>query len=214
MVSIILCTYNRAALLPRAIESVLKQTYPDWELVVVDDGSNDTTRALIEHYKEKDERISYFFQVNAGLASARNTGMRLAVGDYLCFLDSDDEFAPAHLERRVKYLEKYPAVDFLHGGMKLIGPKKKQYVVNLIDPKKKIHLSECHVGGTFFFHRRVLRRVKSFNAIPFGEDFDFYQRVEKYFTMKKVHYPTYIYHVDVENRLCDVYTEKLLKKIG
>ncbi|MBI2429876.1 MAG: glycosyltransferase [Ignavibacteriales bacterium] len=198
-------------MLPRAINSVLKQSFPDWELIVIDDGSDDATRTLIDEYINKDGRITYFFQPNAGLASARNTGMQRASGDYLCFLDSDDELAPAHLERRVKYLEKYPSVDFLHGGMTLVGPKKKQYVVDLTDPKKKIHLSECHVGGTFFFHRKVLRRVKTFSAIPFGEDFDFYTRVEKYFTVRKVHYPTYIYHLDVENRLCDVYTEKLMK---
>ena len=211
MLSIILCTYNRAALLPRAIDSVLKQSFPFWELVLVDDGSTDSTKVLIEEYIKKEKRISYFFQPNAGLAGARNTGLQRARGDLLCFLDSDDELAPTHIERRVQYLEKYPTVDFLHGGMELIGPKKKQYVVDLTDRKKKIHLSECHVGGTFFFHRRVLRRVKTFNAIPFGEDFDFYTRVEKYFTVRKVRYPTYIYHLEAEDRLCDVYTEKMME---
>ena len=211
-VSIILCTYNRAALLPRAINSVLKQTYDNWELIVVDDGSKDKTRALVEEYSKKEERISYFHQFNAGLASARNTGMRLAIGDYLCFLDSDDEFAPLHLEERVRYLGRGRnwAVDFLHGGMKLIGSREKRYVVDLTDPSKKIHLSKCHVGGTFFFRRDVLKRVKTFKPIPFGEDFDFYTRVEKYFTVRKVHYPTYIYHLEAEDRLCDVYTEKLM----
>lgn len=212
LVSIILCTYNRATLLRRAINSALYQSFPDWELVVVDDGSTDSTRKLIAEYMKKEERISYFFQPNAGLASARNTGMQRAKGDLLCFLDSDDEFAPEHLERRVKYLEKYPTIDFLHGGMQLVGPKKKQYVVNLTDPSKKIHLSECHVGGTFFFRRKILRRVKTFNPIPFGEDFDFYTRAEKYFTVRKVRYPTYIYHLEAEGRLCDVYTEKLMKE--
>lgn len=213
-VSIILCTYNRAALLPRAIDSVLKQTYDNWELVVVDDGSKDNTRALVSKYMDADSRISYFHKWNSGLAEARNTGIRLAIGDYLCFLDSDDEFAPTHLETRVHYLdrERNWDVDFLHGGMKLIGPRAKQYVVDLTNPEKKIHLSKCHVGGTFFFHRRVLKRVKRFKPIPFGEDFDFYKRVEKYFTIKKVRFPTYIYHLDVENRLCDVYTKQLMKK--
>ncbi|MEW5798408.1 MAG: glycosyltransferase family A protein [Bacteroidota bacterium] len=212
-VSIILCTYNRAGLLPRAIDSVLQQTYDDWELVVVDDGSKDKTRALIDEYSTKDDRISYFHQLNAGLAHARNTGMQLAIGDYLCFLDSDDEFAPTHLEERVQYLERSRNwnVDFLHGGMKLIGPKEKRYVVDLTDPSKKIHLSKCHVGGTFFFRRDVLKRVKTFKPIPFGEDFDFYTRVEKYFTVRKVRYPTYIYHLEAEDRLCNVYTEKLME---
>ena len=212
LVSIILCTYNRAPLLPRAINSVLKQTYGNWELLIIDDGSKDITRSLVTRFMQKDERISYFFQPNAGLAEARNTGMRLAIGDFLCFLDSDDELAPEHLERRVSYLKRDWNVDFLHGGMKLIGPKKKHYVVDLRNPQRKIHLSKCHVGGTFFFRRNVLQHVKRFRAIPFGEDFDFYKRVEKYFTIKKVRFPTYLYHLETENRLCDVFTEELMKK--
>lgn len=211
-VSIILCTYNRAPLLPRAIDSVLKQTYGDWELVVIDDGSDDATRPLIDEYVQRDSRITYFFQPNAGLAAARNTGMQRAGGDYLCFLDSDDELAPAHLERRVAYFTKHPTIEFVHGGMTFVGPKQKQYVVDLTNPSKKIHLSKCHVGGTFFFRRKVLGRVGAFTPIPFGEDFDFYTRVERYFTVRKVRYPTYIYHLDAENRLCDVYTEKLMEE--
>ncbi len=212
MVSIILCTYNRAPLLPRAINSVLKQTYTDWELVIIDDGSTDGTRSLVENYRQQEKRISYFFQQNAGLAKARNAGIRRAAGEFLCFVDSDDELIAAHLEKRMKYLERHPEVDFLHGGMKLIGPKKKQYVVDLNNPKRKIHLSRCHVGGTFYFRRRVLRHVKTFRAIPFGEDFDFYKRAEKYFTIRKVGYPTYLYHLETENRLCDVFTEELMEK--
>ena len=112
----------------------------------------------------------------------------------------------------MKYLDRNRNVDFLHGGMKLIGPKKKHYVVDLNDPGKKIHLSKCHIGGTFFFRRKILRRVKRFRAIPFGEDFDFFKRVEKYFTVRKVRFPTYLYHLETENRLCDVFTEELIKK--
>lgn len=212
LVSIILCTYNRASLLSRAIDSVLKQTYPQWELIVIDDGSKDSTKQLVKSYRHKDARIRYFYQPNAGLAKARNAGMRRAAGDVICFVDSDDELAPTHLEQRVQYLQRHPSVDFLYGGMKLVGPRAKQYVVDLTNPARKIHLSKCHVGGTFFFRRKVLKRVKTFKPIPFGEDFDFYIRVKKYFTPRKVKFPTYLYHLDVENRLCAVFTSTLLKK--
>jgi len=212
MVSIILCTYNRAALLPKAIRSVLRQTTTQWELIVIDDGSTDDTASIVHHFQSKDKRILYHFQTNKGLAKGRNAGIHRSLGKFLCFIDSDDEFTPEHLELRILYFKNHPSIDFLHGGMKLVGPKKKQYVVDLTDTSKKIHLSKCHVGGTFFFRRTVLRFARTFRPIPFGEDFDFYQRVSFRCSIRKVRYPTYIYHLDSENRLCDIYTEKLLQE--
>jgi glycosyltransferase involved in cell wall biosynthesis len=208
-VSVILCTYNRAALLPRAIASVLRQTYADWELIIIDDGSTDSTRSVVRKLIQEENRIRYFYQKNKGLAGARNTGMQKATGDILTFLDSDDAYHPDHLRKRVRYLTQHADVDFLHGGMRLVGPKKKHYVVDLTDPAKKIHLRRCHVGGTFFFRRKIRNRVRTFSAIPFGEDFDFYRRVERRFVIRNVGFPTYIYHLDSENRLCDIFTEKL-----
>lgn len=211
MVSIILCTYNRASLLTNAIRSVQEQTYRDWELIIIDDGSTDKTKPLVRKFQSKDKRIIYHFQTNKGLAKARNEGIKQSTGDYLCFVDSDDELAPMHLETRLFCLSKNPSVDFLYGGMKLIGSKQQQYVVDMTDPSKKIHLSKCHVGGTFFFRRKVLRYVRTFQAMPFGEDFDFFRRAARRCSIKKVRYPTYIYHVDGEDRLCAQFTKKLLK---
>ena len=212
MVSIILCTYNRAALLPNAIRSVQLQSYQGWKLIIIDDGSTDNTREIVQKYQSKDKRIAYHFQQNKGLAEARNAGLRIAAGEYICFLDSDDELLPGHLEIRVKYLTVHSQIDFLHGGMKLIGPKSKQYVVDMTDTRKKIHLSKCHIGGTFFFRKTVLRKVKGFKPIPFGEDFDFYRRVERSFNVAKVSFPTYLYHLDSADRLCDIFTERYFKK--
>ena len=93
--SVIIPTYNRCALLPRAIDSVLNQTHPDWELVVVDDGSTDATREAVAAYQHP--KIRYVYQTNQQLSAARNTGMREASGRYFCFLDDDDVFQPNHL---------------------------------------------------------------------------------------------------------------------
>ena len=86
--SIIIPTYNRVAFLPKAIESVLAQTYPDWELIIVDDGSTDNTHEVVSLYT--DERITYIYQENAERSAARNNGIVHAKGEYVCFLDSDD----------------------------------------------------------------------------------------------------------------------------
>lgn len=94
--SIIIPTYNRAAFLPKAIESVLNQTYTDWELIIVDDGSTDNTREVVSQYN--DERITYIYQQNAERSAARNNGINHAKGDYVCFLDSDNVMLPNRLQ--------------------------------------------------------------------------------------------------------------------
>ncbi len=96
MISVILNTYNRAGLLPRAIESVLAQSHDDFELVVTDDGSTDRTPAVVAEFE--DRRVRYARQGNAGLSAARNFGVARSSGRYVTFLDDDDEALPGWLE--------------------------------------------------------------------------------------------------------------------
>ena len=110
LVSIILPTYNRADTIQRAIASVQAQTYADWELIVVDDGSTDETVALIEGC---DPRLKLIRQQNQGTAGARNTALRASTGAYIAFLDSDDEWLPHHLELCVGFLEAFPEEGFV-----------------------------------------------------------------------------------------------------
>jgi len=94
--SVIIPTYNRAEFLSKAIKSLLQQTYMNWELIVVDDGSTDNTRELVNGFE--DSRIHYIWQENSERAVARNNGIRLSKGEFICFLDSDDYFLENHLE--------------------------------------------------------------------------------------------------------------------
>ena len=94
--SIIIPTYNRASMLPIAIDSVINQTFILWELIIVDDGSTDNTKALVENYK--DNRIRYIYQHNQERSAARNNGIEISVGRYICFLDSDDYYMPDRLQ--------------------------------------------------------------------------------------------------------------------
>lgn len=106
-VSVIIPTYNRADLLPRAIESVLNQTFKDFELIVVDDGSTDNTKELVSDFQKKDNRIQYIWQENSGApAKPKNTGIKNSKGDYIAILDSDDEWLPEKLEKQLKLFEK------------------------------------------------------------------------------------------------------------
>lgn len=104
-VSVIIPTYNRAETLPRSIDSVLDQTLGDLELFVVDDASEDDTESVARGYD--DERVTYLrHETNRGGSAARNTGIDRATGDYVAFLDSDDEFYPTKLQRQVEALER------------------------------------------------------------------------------------------------------------
>lgn len=107
LVSVIIPAYNAAAYVKEAVDSAIAQTYPNKEVIVVDDGSTDGTRAVLEPYIKK-KAIVYLHQENRGLAGARNTGVRSARGEFVALLDSDDIFLPDKLERQVGYLVAHP----------------------------------------------------------------------------------------------------------
>jgi glycosyltransferase involved in cell wall biosynthesis len=96
--SIILPTYNRGYILERTIESVINQQFQDWELLIVDDGSKDNTSEIVNTYMIHEKRINYLYQENAERSAARNNGISKANGKFICFLDSDDQFEPNHLQ--------------------------------------------------------------------------------------------------------------------
>lgn len=107
IVSVIIPSYNRAATLPRAINSIFSQSIDNFEIIVVDDGSTDNTEEVIREYN--DDRIRYIpHETNRGQGAARNTCLRNARGEFISYLDSDDEFTPFHLEIAVKTLDSLP----------------------------------------------------------------------------------------------------------
>ena len=110
--SVIIPAYNSAATLARAIDSVRVQTYPAHEIIVVDDGSIDTTAAVARGYGNT---VRLFQQANAGVAAARNAGARVATGDWFGFLDADDWYTPDRLRLHADWIDEDPALDFLTG---------------------------------------------------------------------------------------------------
>lgn len=109
LVSIIIPVFDRVGVLPRAVESVLRQTWRDWELVICDDASRDDTAEIARTFAERDRRIHLLRQEeNLGAAVARNTAMESAKGKYVAFLDSDDEWMPEKLARQVQVMEGLP----------------------------------------------------------------------------------------------------------
>jgi len=106
LVSVIIPTYNRSGFLKQAVESVLNQTYRNLELLIIDDGSTDDTRPVIEQYARRDLRVRYLEQENAGVPAARNRGISSSRGDYLLFLDDDDMLLPYAVQKMLSFLKQ------------------------------------------------------------------------------------------------------------
>ena len=110
-VSVVIPTFNCAAYLPLAIDSVLKQSYKDLEILVVDDGSTDGTVDQISHYAK---HIRYLYQENEGASTARNRALEMSTGEYIAYLDADDVWYPQKLERQVEYLDRDTECGLVH----------------------------------------------------------------------------------------------------
>jgi glycosyltransferase involved in cell wall biosynthesis len=146
--SVIIPTYNNGSTLARAIESVLAQTHAAHEIIVIDDGSSDDTTEVVRKFAD---RIIYLRQANAGVSAARNRGMEAASGDWLAFVDADDEFTPERLVLHAAWIRDEPDLDFLLADQEMRNPEGKPM-------------------GTFIAHskagRKLLARYPHAERIP------------------------------------------------
>jgi len=136
LVSIIIPTYNQANYLKETLDSIIAQTYTNWEAIVVNDGSRDHTIEVMEDYGKKDKRIRTFSKENGGISSALNRGIEMAVGDYFCWLSSDDLFYDYKLELQInKFRELDDSYALIYGGYDLLIQERNEIVItNPIEP--------------------------------------------------------------------------------
>lgn len=106
-------TYNRAKLISESINSILEQTYQNWELIIIDDGSSDDTRNIVNNYIKQDDRIKYYYQANAKQGAARNNGISKSKGEWIAFLDSDDLWVCDKLQIQTDYLSANKQTELL-----------------------------------------------------------------------------------------------------
>ena len=179
-VSVIIPSYNRAHLLSRCLDSVIAQDYSPSEIIVVDDGSTDSTRSLL---RDSYPGIKVITQANKGVSSARNAGIRAASGDWLAFLDSDDTWFPGKLERQVQAIEAAPGSNIAHtdeiwirNGIR-VNPRRKHKKYG--GPIFKYCLPLCAISpSSVMIHRRVFDRVGLFDeTLPVCEDYDLWLRI-------------------------------------
>jgi glycosyltransferase involved in cell wall biosynthesis len=195
--SVIITTFNRAHLIKKALDSLVSQTEDDWEAIIVDDESTDDTYSQVLPYTKTYPGIRYIKKVHSGEAMSKNTGICSSVGNYISFLDSDDEYDPSHLELRKSIIIQNPSVKFLYGGAKIIG---NQYVPDRFNFEKRINLNDCVIGGTFFVERDTLFQLRGFKKIVLGTDADLFDRaIKAKIKMMETKLPTYIYHHETED---------------
>ncbi len=129
LVSVILLTYNRADMLPRAIDSILAQTYKNWELIIINDGSTDGTSKVMNEYALKDKRIKTFENDgNKKIVYGRNRGLSEAKGKYIAWIDDDDKVEPNKLEQQVAFMEKHKDITILGTDISLMNGEGKVYL--------------------------------------------------------------------------------------
>jgi glycosyltransferase involved in cell wall biosynthesis len=182
-VSVIMPAYNVAPYLREAVESVIAQTFRDWELVIVNDGSTDETGALARELAQLDPRIRPIEQENRGLAGARNTALREARGELFALLDSDDIWEPGFLQAQVDVFAQYPDTALVSGSARLLGGPRNGEPARPIVPGhpvltlEQMIADEAAVFIMTTFRRSVVDVIGPFDAAKRrSEDWDFWLR--------------------------------------
>ena len=182
LVSVIIPCYNQAHFLHEAIESVLAQTYSNREIIVVNDGSTDSTAEVAGRYSA----VRHIYQENAGPSAARNTGLKQTSGEYLVFLDADDRLLPEALEMGVDCLRQHPECAFASGFCRLIVAdgsllgKPEQLCIARDHYLEFLRRNYIWCPSSVIYRRSVLETVKGFNtSLGRAEDYDLFLRITK-----------------------------------
>jgi glycosyltransferase involved in cell wall biosynthesis len=192
--SVIIPTFNRLPFLKKAIDSVLSQSYSNFELIVVDDGSTDGTSDLLATYE--DNRLISLYQENSGVSSARNKALNIAKGDFIAFLDSDDWWEDNKLQRTIDYIKDFPRINIFHTeelwyrSGKLLNQKKKHK-----KPSGEVYIQAlplcCISISTVAIKKVIFNKVGLFDeTLEACEDYDFWLRTTSQYEVKLI--PEYL----------------------
>lgn len=183
MISVVLPCYNAASGLALCLDSLLEQTWRDFELIVVDDGSTDATLAILQHYAELDSRIRVFARAHGGVVAAMNFGMWQCSGRYIARMDSDDLCLPDRLALQREHLDRHPHIGLVggrvrFGGDPVAGRGYKTYVdwTNTLVTEQDIRLARFvespFANPSIMFRKELVSRYGPFYEGPFPEDYE------------------------------------------
>jgi glycosyltransferase involved in cell wall biosynthesis len=220
-VSVVIPTYNRAGLLGRSIQSVLNQSYTDFEIIVVDDGSSDETPNVVAEFD--DQRITYVpLSKNIGAGGARNVGIRMSRGRFLAFQDSDDEWLPEKLARQMSMFER-GASDLgvvysdktwiLKNGTAKYHPAPKSLSGQLINPEIRFYRPyQLGIQATLI-KRECFETAGYFNeALPAFEDLELFIRLSRKFAFRHIPEPLVNYH-ETRGLSQDLYANWIARRV-
>ncbi len=187
-VSVVMPAYNAGQFIAEAIESVLAQTFGDFELIVVDDGAIDDTCNVVARFS--DARVRYFYQENRERSAARNAGIRAARGEYVAFLDADDTWLPEKLARQVAHMDEHPEVGLVYcaaykvRGGRVSSQMKARFRGNVVRPLLTVDNIIAGSASAVMVRRDVLDCVGGFDEgrIIF-EDWDLWLRIAMHYTV-------------------------------
>jgi glycosyltransferase involved in cell wall biosynthesis len=202
--SIILPTYNRVNFLEASINSVIDQTFENWELIVVDDGSTDNTKELVESFEMKDSRVNYFYQKNSERCIARNSGIEKAKGEFICFLDSDDWYEEKHLQGIHEFVSQSEVKQaFFYTNFKVNGviqgrldvvPKEIKLLTNYL-------LNNSIIPDRVCIHATILEKYRFDVDITIGEDAMLWARIAQCFEVIGIEQCTVDYRLHSDNTI-------------
>lgn len=204
--SIIITTYNRADLLATAIESVLNQSFSDFELLIIDDGSTDNTKELVGSIQKKDSRIKFHYQHNQERSVARNNGISYAQGEYICFLDSDDRYENNHLESLHEEINKVnkPIGMFVCNVSRMQEGKKEKVPFDSAENYKNnvefILLSkESVIPARVCLHHLILKEYRFNPSINISEDAELFTRILSKYPLYLLKHYGVLYNLHEDN---------------
>lgn len=211
--SVIIPLYNKAPYVTKAVQSVLSQTFADYELIVVDDGSDDNSGEIAMKALEGRDNCQLIRQENAGVSKARNNGVSASHGDYLCFLDADDWWNPSFLEEMAKLIDEYPDAGIYGTSYTIVNESKHKTRVAIIGVEEGFergYINYCKVYARTMYMpltsisvampRKVFDEMKGFpQGITLGEDFLLWIRIALKYKVVFLNRPLAYYNQDVES---------------
>ena len=199
-VTVLMTVYNtKFSYVKRAIDSVLRQDFQGFELIIIDDGSSVENRKELMHYVEKyEDKISYMWHSNRGQSESINRGVLRSTGEFITILDSDDEYKPHHLSSCLREVMHYDLI--CSTTETIVDTKDDYYVPDKNDLTKLIHLDDTVLFGTLFGRKEVFSSI-SFRS-GFAADAAFYEKAESQYRVNKADLRTYVYHRNIPNSIC------------
>jgi len=167
VVSIIVRCYNYGHFIAETLESVFAQTAKDWECIVVDDGSTDNSRAVIESFVKRSDRIKYFYQKNSGLSAAMNLGLSQVSGDFIQFLDADDLISPGKLASHLQHFSKNSKIDVSYTSAKYFKNADKSVLYASFNLKNKEWIPKLSCSGFELIKHLVSKNIMPVNSPVF-----------------------------------------------